>query len=100
MPAHLAVEREEGERRDEDAEEDREPAEPRDRTLVEAARVGLVDDAEQARHAADGRGQQDDDAEGDQRAPDDLGVVAQVLNIGAYFVPYSRSPASPRPGTM
>ena len=77
--AHLAREVEERERRDEDPEEDREPAEPRDRPLVEAPRVGLVDDAEQAGHPADRRREQDDDAERDQRAPEDLGVRAQVF---------------------
>ena len=65
--AALAREIEESERRNEDAEEDREPAEPRDRASVEPARVGLVDGAEHARHAADRGREEDDDDEGDRR---------------------------------
>ena len=51
--AHLAREVEEGERRHEDADEDREPAEPRDRSPVEPPLVRVVDDPEQPGHPAD-----------------------------------------------
>ena len=77
--AHLVGEVEEGERRDDDPEEDREPAEPRDRPPVETALVGPVDDAEQPRHAADRGRQQDDDAEGDQGPVQDLRCRPQVV---------------------
>ena len=76
---HLAVEREERERRHEDPEEDREAAEPRDRALVDVAAAGLGDDAEEARHATDGRCQEHDHDEGDQGAPENLGVRAELF---------------------
>ncbi len=93
-PAHLAGEVEEREGRDEDAEEDREPAEPRDRPLVQAPRARLVDDAEQARHAADGGCQQHDDPEGDQRAPEDFGVVSKVMEHQTSVSPQRVPPGS------
>ena len=62
---HLAGEVEERDRRNDDADEDRQPAESRDGTLVDPACVRMVDDAEKASHAADRGRQQDDDAEGD-----------------------------------
>ncbi len=63
--------------------------------------LGPVDDAEQARHPADGRRQQDDDHQRERGPVEHLGVVAQLLgHRAAYFVPYRRSPASPSPGTM
>ena len=47
---------------------------------LSAALVRAVDDAEQARHAADGRRQQDDDRRTRSRAPvEDLRVVAQLV---------------------
>ena len=50
---------------------------------------------------ADGRREEHDDPERDERPPEDLGVRAQILEHGGlYFVPYRRSPASPSPGTM
>src|SRR5437667_11055017 len=39
----------------------------------------LVDDAEDPREAADGRSQDEDDAEREQEAPDDFRVVTKVL---------------------
>ena len=69
---------------------------------VQAALLGHVDDAEEPRHPADRRRQQDHDHERDDRPVEDLRVVdaAPVGIACAYFVPYSRSPASPSPGTM
>ena len=102
-PAHLAAERQERERRDDDPEEERDAAEPRHGAGARPARaLGAVDDAEQARHPAHGRRQQDDHDERDERAPHDLEVAGQLVpdHGRAYFVPYRRSPASPRPGTM
>ena len=83
---------EERERRDEDPEEEREPAEPRHAARRLAASVlGPVDDAEQARHAADGRGQEHDDHEGDQRRPRRTSQVVRELvpdhRCDLYFVP-------------
>ncbi len=99
--AHLAGEVEERERRHDDAEEDREPAEPRDRTPVESALVGRVDDPEQARHAADGRSEHQDHDQRDRGSVEDLRAVPKLVeHARSYFVPYRRSPASPRPGTM
>ena len=80
QPARVAVERQEGERRDEDAEEERDAAEPRHRGAVQAAAAGRVDDAEHPRHAADRRRQQHDDDERDERTPDDLQVVAEDVD--------------------
>ena len=98
---HLARQVEEGERRHDDAQEDRETAEPGDRAPVETPPLRLVDDAEQPRHATHGRGQENDDPERDRRAVEHLGVIPEVVEHRAvYFVPYRRSPASPRPGTM
>src|SRR5207302_9391191 len=45
----------------------------------------------------------DDDREGNRRAVHDLQVLAELVEEDGrqhYFVPYRRSPASPRPGTM
>ena len=60
-PARLAPEVEERERGHEDPEEEREAAEPRDGFAFRRRRSGPVDGAEQPRHAADGRRQQDHD---------------------------------------
>src|SRR5262249_51997815 len=99
--AHLTRQLQKRERRDEDAEEDREPAQPRDRAAVESPPVGLVDHTEQASHAAHGRRQENDDHERDRRSVEHLWVIPEALEHAAfYFVPYRRSPASPRPGTM
>ena len=74
-PAHLAAERQEGERRDRRC---RGRARGRRaagrRAGSPAPALGPVDDAEQPGHAADGRREQDDDHERDERAPDDLEV--------------------------
>ena len=83
----LAPERQEGERRHEDPEEEREPAEPRHRAAVHAARAGPVDDAEHPRHPADRRRQQHDDHERQHRPVDDLGMVGERLPDHVYFVP-------------
>ena len=97
------VQLQEGERRHEDAEQERDPAQAGDRPDVQAPPLTrLVDDAEDAREAPDRRRQNEDDAERDQEAPEDFRVVSKGLPhaSGDYFVPYRRSPASPRPGTM
>ena len=75
-PAHLAVEVEERERRDEDPEEEREAAEPRDAAAARGGGPppGRSTTPSMPRHAADRGREQDDDAEGDQRAPEDLEV--------------------------
>jgi len=99
-PAIGPREVEEGERRDEDAEEEREAAEAWNRLQVDAPAFDrLVDDPEHARDAAHGRGEYEHDHERDEEAPDDVQVVPEGVEHG-YFVPNSRSPASPRPGTM
>jgi hypothetical protein len=68
---------------------------------VDPPRVGPVDGAEHARHPADCRGQEDDDDERDDRPVEDLRRRPQLVeHCGPYFVPYRRSPASPRPGRM
>ena len=86
--AHLARQVEEGERRHEDAEEDREPAEPRDRAPVEPPPVRLVDDAEEPRHAADRGRERDHDHERDRRSVEHLGVLPEVIeHCALYFVP-------------
>src|SRR5262249_47045863 len=75
--ARLAAERQERERRHEDPEEEGDAAEARHGRAVEAAAARRVDDAEQTRHAAPGRGQQGDDEERDERAPYDLEVIPE-----------------------
>ena len=83
--ARLAAELQEGERRHEDPEEEREAAEPWDRTAVEPPASGRVDDAEQARHPPDRRGQQDDDEEGETRSVEHFEVVLERPK--RHFVP-------------
>ena len=61
--AQLAAERQEGERRHEDAEEERESAEPRDLVPRALAFRRAVDEAQVTRRAADGRRQHEDDHE-------------------------------------
>ena len=78
-PTHIAREVEEREGGRQDPEEDRQPAEARDRPLVQPPLVGLVDHPEQARHPPDRRRQHNDDREGDQRAPQELGVRPEVV---------------------
>ena len=80
QPARVAAERQERERGHEDAEEEREPAEPRHRRAVDPAAAGRIDDAEKARHPADRRRQQHHDDERDERTPDDLQVVAENVD--------------------
>ena len=65
--------------------------------------VGVVDDPENPREAPDRGRQDDDDDQREQEAPENLRIVTQRLPHSLerdYFVPYNRSPASPRPGTM
>ena len=99
-----ATQLQERKRGHEDPEQERDSTQPRDRPDVDPPGLTrLVDDAEDSREAPDGRREDEDDAEREQEAPDDFGVVSQRLPHGrsrAYFVPYRRSPASPRPGTM
>ena len=86
QPAHIAVEVEERERRDEDAEEQREPAETRHRARVRAPSLPRsVDDSQQPSHSADGRRQQYDDQHGDAEAVEDLEVVPEL--VPDHFVP-------------
>jgi len=80
QPARVLVEWEKGERRHEDAEEEREPPEPRHGRAIESSSARRIDDAEQPRHPADRRRQQDHDHEGDERPPDDSQVVAENLD--------------------
>ena len=98
MPAHRPVEVEEGERRDDDPEEEREPAEPRDRDPVDAPLVGDVDDAEPARHARRPPGvSRTTITSASDRAVEHLEVVAELVPqasrrrassvAGGYFVP-------------
>ena len=73
----LTEERQSG---NEDPEQQRDPAEPGDRAQVDAPLLaGLVDDAQDAGEAPDGRRQDEDDAEREQEAPQDLRVVMQRL---------------------
>src|SRR6478735_5053513 len=65
--AQLAAERQERERRDEDAEEERETAEPRDLVPRTVPFVRAVRKAEISSGAADDRCQQQDDAERGKR---------------------------------
>ena len=82
----LRVEVEEGERRNEDAEEQRDAAEARHRARVRAASLPRpVDDAEQARHAADRGRQKNDDDQRNREAVEDLGVGAK--RVADHFVP-------------
>ena len=60
---------EEGERRHEDPEEEREPAEPRHRQRVDAPPTGKVDDAEPPRHPSHRRREDDDHNERDAPRP-------------------------------
>ena len=83
----LGAELEEGERRHEDPEEDRDPAESRDRVLVQPPRLRAVDDPKQARHPADRGREQDHDHEGGDRAVENLWMVAQRVHRPLYFVP-------------
>ena len=69
----------ERERRHEDPEEEREPAEARHRQLVDAPPAGEVDDAEPPRHPSHRGREQDDDGERDERAPDDLEVIGELV---------------------
>ena len=76
-----------------------------DHQIHRRQRVDHLDDAEQARHPADRGREQHDHDERDDRAPHDLEVVGELVPDHVaphwrYFVPYRRSPASPRPGTM
>ena len=84
--ARLAGEIEKRERRDEDSKEKREPAEAWHRAAVEAPALRPVDGAEQPRHPADCRRQEDDDRRSEQRTPDDLQVIGEGLQH-LYFVP-------------
>jgi hypothetical protein len=70
---------EEGECRDEQAEEERETAEARHGQLVDAPATWNVDDAEPARHPAHRRRQQHDDGEGDEGPPEDVEVIDKLI---------------------
>ena len=97
QPARVAAERQKRERRHEDPEEEREPAEPRDRRAVEPPAAGRIDDAEQPRHPADGRRQQHDDDERDERSPDDLKVVAENVDDAVWCAPAASRKATIMP---
>ena len=77
--AHLVRELDERERRDDDPEEEREPAELRDDPLVDASLARAVDDAEVARDVADDGRQQHDDEEREAGAVEDLRVRAKLV---------------------
>ena len=77
--ARLAREVEERKRRYENPEEERKPAQARHGATVQATPFRPVDDAEQTRHPADGRRQEDDDRRGEERAPDDLEMVGERM---------------------
>ena len=79
QPARLMADVEEGERRHEHPEEQTDPAEARHRQLVDAPPTGDVDHAEPARHPSHRRRQQNDDGEGDERSPEDLEVIAELV---------------------
>jgi len=68
-----------GERRHEHPEEEPDPAEPRHGKLVDPPAARDVDHAEPPRHPPDGGRQQDDDREGNERAPEDLEVIAELI---------------------
>ena len=68
---------EERERRNEDPEKEREPTEPRYGLPVQPARLRPVDRAEAPGEAADRGCENDDEREGDERAPDDLQMIAE-----------------------
>jgi hypothetical protein len=70
---------EEGEGRHEDPEEEPDPPEARHGKLVHAPPAGHVDHAEPPRHPSDRGRQQDDDGEGDERSPDDLEVIGELV---------------------
>jgi hypothetical protein len=70
---------EERERRHEHPEEEPDPAETGHRQLVDAPAAGDVDDAEPPGHPSHRRCEQHDDREGDERAPQDLEVIAELV---------------------
>ncbi len=78
--AVLAAGVKEGERRHEHPEEERQPAEPRHRQLVDAPPAGQVDDAEPPRHPSHRRREQNDDDERDNGAPDDVEIVGELVD--------------------
>jgi len=70
---------EEGKRRHEHPEEEPDPSEAGHRELIDAPPAGDVDHAEPARHPSDRGRQQDDDRESDERSPNDLEVIAELV---------------------
>ena len=88
QPLRFAAERQERQRRHEDPEEERDPAEPRHRPAVEPPRRRLVDDAEEPGHPPDGGRQENHDSERDSGTPEHLEVVGERLpHSDRYFVP-------------
>ena len=89
MPRYGPVERQECERRHEHGEEQREAAEPRDRPAVHPALLParLVDDAEEARDAADGGRQREHDGERHEEAPEHVLVVEERVKHSACAPP-------------
>ena len=83
FPAEL----EERQRRHEDPEEEREPAEPRDRVDVQPPALRPVDDAEEPGHAPHRRRQQDHDHERDGRAVENLGVSPEARSSPSLLRP-------------
>ena len=79
QPARLVADVEEGERRHEHPEEERDSAEARHGKLVDPPAAGDVDHAEPPRHPSHHRRKQDDDGEGDECAPEDFQVVAELV---------------------
>src|SRR5207237_5781415 len=79
QPAVLMTGVEERERRHDQAEEEREPAEARHRQLVHAPAPRNVDDSEPPRHPSDCRWQQYHDGEADERAPEDAEMIGKLV---------------------
>ena len=77
--AVLASRVEEGERRHEQPEEERQPAEPRHGQRVDAPPAGQVDDPEPPRHPSHRRREEDDDDERDDGSPDDVEIVGELV---------------------
>ena len=77
--AQLAAQRQERDRRDHDPEEERQPAEARDRRPRALALLRALDEPQVARAAAHRRGQHDHDRERRERPVDHLEVVCELV---------------------
>jgi len=70
---------EEGKRRHEHPEEEPDPSEAGHRELIDAPPAGDVDHAEPARHPPHRGSQQHNEGEGDERSPEDIEVIAELV---------------------